>query len=86
MRSVARIRRYPWQKEIRMTSRREKIETYKKKHGWGYQIIYIERGRCREEGDLIVYSTEALAKQAAQDALAKLALRWNLLYQPSSKR
>jgi hypothetical protein len=81
MRSVARIRRYPWQKEIRMKSRREKIETYKKKRGWGYQIIYIERGSC-----LIVYSTEALAKQAAQDALAKLALRWNLLYQPSSKR
>jgi hypothetical protein len=65
-------------KEIRMTSRRAKIVTYKKQHGWGYQIIYNERGRDRAEGDLIDYSTKALAERAAQDAFAKLALRWNL--------
>ncbi len=69
-----------------MTSRRAKIDTYPKKHGWGYKISYTERGNDREERDLINYSTEALAERAAQDAYAKLALRWNLHYQPSSKR
>jgi hypothetical protein len=61
-----------------MASRRVKIDTYKKKHGWGYRIIYTERGNDREEGDLINYSTEALAKRAGKDACEKLARRWNL--------
>jgi hypothetical protein len=61
-----------------MTSRRGKIDTYRKKHGWGYRIIYIERGNDWEEGDLLYYSTEALAKRAGEDACARLALRWNL--------
>ena len=61
-----------------MTSRTVKIFTYKKKRGWGYQIIYNEGRSDRAESDLIDYSTEALVERVAQDALAKLALRWNL--------
>jgi hypothetical protein len=61
-----------------MEPRTATIDTYKKKHGWGYRIRYPERGDYREEGDLINYSTEALAKRAGEDAFQKLALRWNL--------
>jgi hypothetical protein len=61
-----------------MVLRNARILICKRKRGWGYKIVYIERGSDREEGDLISYSTEALAERAAQDAFAKLALRWNL--------
>jgi hypothetical protein len=55
-----------------------KIVTYRKKRGWGYQIIYTERGSDRAESNLDTYPTKALAEQAARDVFAKLALRWNL--------
>jgi hypothetical protein len=61
-----------------MASRTAKTVTYKKKRGWGYQIIYNERGSDRAESDLDTYPTRSLAEQAARDAFAKLALRWNL--------
>jgi hypothetical protein len=43
-----------------------------------FQIIYTERGSDRSESNLDTYPTKALAEQAARDAFAKLALRWNL--------
>ena len=61
-----------------MTSQTAKIVTYRKKSGWGYQIIYTERRGDRSESNLDTYPTKALAEQAARDAFAKLALRWNL--------
>jgi hypothetical protein len=61
-----------------MTSRTAKTVTYKKKCGWGYQIIYNEWGSDGTESDLDTYPTRSLAEQAARDAFAKLALRWNL--------
>jgi hypothetical protein len=43
-----------------------------------FQIIYTERGSDRSESNLDTYPTKPLAEQAARDAFAKLALRWNL--------
>jgi hypothetical protein len=61
-----------------MTSRNAKIVIYRNKLGWGYRIIYTERGSERTEGDHDTYRTRALAEQAAGDFFAKLARRWNL--------
>jgi hypothetical protein len=60
-----------------MKSRTAKIFVCERKCGWGYHIIYNERDAPWTESGLVTYSTKALAKQAAEDAYAKLAFRWN---------